>query len=72
MSLNLIELTSHGRTLFERSMALQRPWAAGLGRNLSASRLSEVCKTLEELLKALKGSEEAAAHTTGWRSKLSR
>ena len=66
----LIELTSHGRTLFERSMELQRPWATALGRNLAASRVSEVCKTLEELLKALKGREEAAPDTTAVRSEL--
>ena len=49
----LIELTTRGCKLFERSMELQRPWAAALGRGLTASRVSEVCATLEALLVAL-------------------
>jgi DNA-binding MarR family transcriptional regulator len=49
----LIELTPRGCKLFERSMKLQRPWAAALGQGLSASRVSEVCATLEALLVAL-------------------
>lgn len=60
----LVELTRHGRTVFERSMALQRPWAAALGRNLTAAQVSEVCTTLEELLTVLKGSEEAEPDAT--------
>ena len=54
----------YGHTVFERSMELQRPWAAALGRNLTASQVREVCATLEELLTALKGSEEAGPDAT--------
>jgi len=50
---HLIELTTRGRELFERSMELQRPWAAALGRDLTASRVSEVCATREALLAAI-------------------
>ncbi len=60
----LVELTCYGHTVFERSMELQRPWAAALGRNLTASQVREVCATLEELLTALKGSEEAGPDAT--------
>jgi DNA-binding MarR family transcriptional regulator len=60
----LVELTSHGRTLFERSMELQRPWATALGRNLTTSQVSEACKALGALLTALKGSREATAAAT--------
>jgi len=49
----LIELTTLGRRLFERSMKLQRPWAAALGRDLTASQISEACATLEALFVAL-------------------
>jgi DNA-binding MarR family transcriptional regulator len=67
----LVELTSHGRTLFERSLELQRPWAAALGGNLTASGVSTVCKTLDELLRALKGSGNATREATASRSMLS-
>ena len=49
----LIELTAHGRLLFEQAMRLQRPWAAQLGRGLTASRAAEACKALDTLLAAL-------------------
>jgi len=61
----LVGLTSHGRTLFERSMELQRPWAGALGRNLTASQVTQVCKTLEELLANLKGGEDATPDDGG-------
>ena len=49
----LIELTASGRGLFERSMELQRPWAASLGQNLASARIAEVCATLDALLATL-------------------
>lgn len=49
----LIELTARGRDLFARSMELQRPWAAALGRNLTASRAREASAALEALLAVL-------------------
>lgn len=49
----LIELTPHGRELFARSMALQRPWAAALGRGLTDLRVNEAAATLEALLSTL-------------------
>ena len=49
----LIELTHLGRELFERSMELQRPWAAALGRDLTASQMRDVCSIVEALLAAL-------------------
>ena len=49
----LVELTTHGRALFERAMMLQRPWAAALGRGLSAARVAETCKMLDLLLNTL-------------------
>ena len=50
----LVELTSRGRELFERSIELQRPWAAALGRNLTAAQVADVDEALETLLLALK------------------
>lgn len=49
----LIELTAHGRVLFERAMELQRPWAAGLGHGLSTVQCAEACETLDALLTTL-------------------
>ena len=49
----LIELTVNGRFLFEQAMLLQRPWAAQVGRGLTASRAGEACKVLDTLLAAL-------------------
>lgn len=46
----LVELTAHGRARFEKAMALQRPWAAELGRGLSRMQVSAVCETLDMLL----------------------
>ena len=49
----LIKLTAHGRLLFEQAMQRQRPWAARLGRGLTASRAAEACKALDTLLATL-------------------
>ena len=46
----LVELTAQGRTLFEKAMTLQRPWAVELGRGLSKVQVSEACETLDMLL----------------------
>ena len=61
----LVELTNRGRELFERSMALQRPWAASLGRDLTASQVSEVCVTLDSLLVALERTAVAEREPIG-------
>jgi hypothetical protein len=61
----LVELTNRGRELFERSMALQRPWAASLGRDLTASQVSEVCVTLDALLVALERTAVAEREPIG-------
>ncbi|MBS9721976.1 MarR family transcriptional regulator [Tianweitania sp. BSSL-BM11] len=60
----LVELTSHGREVFEKSMTLQRPWAAGLGRKLTSAQVTEVCKTLDALLTTLKEDGDATAGAT--------
>ena len=49
----LIELTPRGHELYDRSMELQRPWAAALGRDLTAPQVSEAYDTLGVLLLAL-------------------
>ena len=49
----LVEMTERGRDLFMRSLELQRPWAAALGRGLTASQIEEVCAALQTLLVAL-------------------
>jgi DNA-binding MarR family transcriptional regulator len=61
----LIELTPHGRALFERSMEHQRPWAAALGRDLTTPRLREACATLEALLAALDRTEPGGLERSG-------
>ena len=49
----LIELTAHGLTLYERSMELQRPWAVALSRDLTAPQVKEASATMGSLLLAL-------------------
>ena len=49
----LIELTTHGYELYDRSMELQRPWAVALGRDLTTPQVSEASATLGSLLLAL-------------------
>ena len=49
----LIELTTHGHELYDRSMELQRPWAVALCRDLTAPQVSEASATLATLLLAL-------------------
>ena len=49
----LIELTTHGRELYDRSMELQRPWALAVARDLTATQMSEAIATLGSLLLAL-------------------
>ena len=61
---HLVELTSHGRSVFERAMELQRPWATTLGLNLTDAQVSQVCSTLEELTVALQGNEKAERDET--------
>ena len=49
----LIELTTRGHELYDRSMELQRPWAITLGRDLTAPQVTEASTTLGTLLLAL-------------------
>ena len=53
----LVELTDHGRDLFERAMDLQRPWAASLGRHLSPAQVAGARETLDTLLLRLEAAE---------------
>ena len=53
----LVELTDHGRDLFERAMDLQRPWAASLGRHLSPTQVAGARETLDVLLLRLEAAE---------------
>ena len=59
----LIELTARGREVFARSMELQRPWAASLGRALTAAQVCDACETLTALLTALKDITPAGAES---------
>ena len=49
----LIELTVRGRSLYQRSLELQQPWAASLGQGLTVSGVNEACATLDRLLATL-------------------
>ena len=55
----LIELTEHGRDLFGRTMDVQRPWAATLGRRLSAAQAAGVREALDTLVAGLEAAEAA-------------
>ena len=53
----LVELTDHGRDLFERAMDLQRPWAVSLGHHLSPAQVAGARETLDTLLLRLEAAE---------------
>ena len=57
----LIELTPRGQELYDRSMELQRPWAAALGRDLTAPQVSEASATLVTLLQAIDRASSSGA-----------
>lgn len=49
----LVVLTERGRELFERALALQRPWAAGLAQCLTQSQVAAACDALDTSLDRL-------------------
>lgn len=53
----LVELTEDGRDLFGRAMDVQRPWAATLGRSLSAAQAAGTREALDTLLARLGATE---------------
>lgn len=49
----LVALTARGRELFEASMALQQPWAAGLAHGMTGLQVATACDALDLLLDRL-------------------
>ena len=61
----LIELTPRGHDLYDRSMELQRPWAAALGCDLTAPHVSEASATLVTLLLAIERAASSGPDLNG-------
>ena len=49
----LVMLTDHGRTLFERALMLQRPWVEGLSNGLTKSQVETASTALDLILARL-------------------
>lgn len=56
----LVVPTARGRELFDAALAMQRPWAAKLRRNLSAAQVEAAGAALEGLVDALYAQASAA------------
>ena len=46
----LVTFTGQGQALYERALALQRPWVTGLADGLSNIQVKSACNTLEALV----------------------